>query len=205
MFIPHPLAKHYIATSSSSLNSTRSYFWKWPNQRCRLLMAHSLDNTQLASYCAPIHHWDIQSQILLTTQPGHEVASRSLTTFGRKGSGTLPVRGIPPDSGLATQDETRGGPLMHCPGLLPVVSYAPCTDMQHGSLTCVRVAGGGLARSSSVGRPLSQNQTQTVATRRTMPVKIRTTSMATPVTADSGASLSRTAILARGRSYFKLK
>ena len=94
---------------------------------------------------------------------------------------------------------------MRCPGLLPVVSYAPCTDTQHGSLTCVRVAGGGLARSSSVGRPLSQNQTQTVATRRTMPVKkIRTTSMATPVTTDSGASLLRTAILARGRSYFKV-
>ena len=51
----------------------------------------------------------------------------------------------------------------------------------------------------------SQNQAQMVATRRTMPVKkIRTTSMATPVNADSGTSLSQIAILAQGRSYFKV-
>ena len=94
---------------------------------------------------------------------------------------------------------------MHYLGLLPVVSCAPCTNTQHVSLTCVCVAGGELARSSSVGRLFSQNQAQMVATRVTMPVKkIRTTSMAMPVNADSGTSLSQIAILVRGRSYFKV-
>ena len=51
----------------------------------------------LSALHSPIHHWDIRSQILLTTRPGHKVVSCSLTAFGRKGSGTLPVRGIPPD------------------------------------------------------------------------------------------------------------